>query len=360
MKNILVSYVFVITLFIFMISSILIEDKTVSYTERRELSKLPNISELSNKDNEYFSELNSYLEDHFTLRDSLRNNKSFILNKILLNKINHNVVDYNNNLYEIDDKVNDKSIKHLLNKINLINKLYDIDNEYFIMIPDKNYYIDNIPKMDYKYLEDTLKNNLDSKIKWIDIKDDLDINSYYKSDIHFKMDKLSSMVSTIKKNMNLEEYNINYIKEEYKPFYGTLYSKGSNKSISDSITLLYSDNIKSSKVYNYEKKKYTSIYNKEYFNNVDSYDIFLSGASPVLVIENSNSLNNRELVMFRDSFSSSLAPLLVDNYSRITLVDLRYISSMNIKNVEEIRINKDTDVMFIYSVPIINNSFSLK
>ena len=59
----------------------------------------------------------------------------------------------------------------------------------------------------------------------------------------------------------------------------------------------------------------------------------------------------------RDSFASSLAPLLVSGYRKITLVDLRYISGDMIGNFIDF---KDQDVLFLYSTLILNNSLSLK
>lgn len=348
MKDKLITYSFIIFIFIFMILGIFIKDKEVSTLERRKLTTS-------------VGELDSYLVDQFPFRDNLINTKSIFLNKVYLNKINHNVVDYNNNLFEIDSKVNEKSVKHLINKISTINNLYDIKNAYFIMIPDKNYYVDNyIPKMDYNYMEDLIKSNLDSNISYIDILDTLSLDSYYLTDIHFKQDKLDNLVYRIKDNLNLKEVSFTYTKYEYSPFYGSLYSKGSNKSISDKITILYDEGVYSSSVYNYELDKYTTIYDKNNFKNIDKYDIFLDGASGLVNISNNSIANGRELVMFRDSFSSTLAPLLIKYYKKITLIDLRYISSMNLKNNVDININSNTDVLFIYSIPVINNSFSIK
>ena len=62
--------------------------------------------------------------------------------------------------------------------------------------------------------------------------------------------------------------------------------------------------------------------------------------------------------MFRDSFGSSLAPLLIEKYSKITMVDLRYIGSKHLESV--LNLSGNEDVLFIYSNVIINNSFTLK
>ena len=60
---------------------------------------------------------------------------------------------------------------------------------------------------------------------------------------------------------------------------------------------------------------------------MDPYDIYLGGATALIQIDNPSGPKGRELVIFRDSFGSSLAPLLIDSYSRITIIDMRYIAS---------------------------------
>ena len=61
--------------------------------------------------------------------------------------------------------------------------------------------------------------------------------------------------------------------------------------------------------------------------------------------------------MFRDSFGSSLAPLLVDGYAKITLVDIRYISPALLDRFIAF---DDQDVLFLYSVSILNSSETIK
>ena len=56
------------------------------------------------------------------------------------------------------------------------------------------------------------------------------------------------------------------------------------------------------------------------------------------VIYNENSFNDKELIIFRDSFASSLTPLLIKYYSKITLIDNRYIDIKNFLNLIEINI----------------------
>ncbi len=77
----------------------------------------------------------------------------------------------------------------------------------------------------------------------------------------------------------------------------------------------------------------------------------------MLIIENEKCNTEKELVLFRDSFGSSIAPLLIENYRKITMIDLRYISSSLLDIVD---FNENQDILFLYSTTVINNSFTLR
>ena len=85
--------------------------------------------------------------------------------------------------------------------------------------------------------------------------------------------------------------------------------------------------------------------------------MFLSGAQPLLTIENPNGSADRELMIFRDSYGSSLTPLLLQDYSRITLVDIRYLHPDQVGDYVTFT---DQDVLFAYSTLILNSGRSLK
>ena len=61
--------------------------------------------------------------------------------------------------------------------------------------------------------------------------------------------------------------------------------------------------------------------------------------------------------MFRDSFGSSITPLLIEGYSSITLVDIRYLASNRLGKYVDFT---DCDVLFLYSTGVLNNSSTLK
>ena len=184
----------------------------------------------------------------------------------------------------------------------------------------------------------------------------LKLDDYYKTDSHFMINKIDMVASRLLSGMN--NYNsINYSTEKVGSFDGVYKSRIPINSESDDLYIIKNDSINNSLVYDYSKNSYIDFYDKSKLNGNDSYEMYLGGSTPLVTIYNNDTSSDRELVIFRDSFGSSLAPLLVSSYKTITLVDTRYMSSKILGNYIDFN-NKD--VLFIYNTSIINNSYSLK
>ena len=123
---------------------------------------------------------------------------------------------------------------------------------------------------------------------------------------------------------------------------------------SETLYLMESPELDACRVYDYESGEYGSIYDLQKGETArDPYDVYLSGARSLLTIENPNAKGDRELIVFRDSFGSSMVPLLVQDYKTITLVDVRYIRIDLLGQFLDIR---DQDVLMLYSTLVLNNS----
>lgn len=366
MKEKIVAISFILVLFIFMILGAFMKDEEVSFTERRKLTTIPEfrIENIFSESDSYFKKMDNYLVDHFPFRDSFRKLKGAMQTKVFLKKENDGIFVKDDVIYQIDNKIDEKSVKHLTNIIKYVDETYlNHQNIYFAMIPDKNYYLkdSSIPKMDYEKMKKMLKEGLPDNYKFIDLANELELSSYYRTDIHWKQEKLEKVVLKLRDEMNLESYPFPKEKESYKPFYGAYYGRIASNISADTLYYLKSYNINNAKVFNYEKQIKEEVYNKNNLKNVDSYDVFLSGATPLLVIDNNINSNGKELIVFRDSFASSLVPLLIPNYSKITMIDLRYLSSKLLSDIKYIDFSKsNTDILFLYSIPVINNSYTLK
>lgn len=355
-KDIVVTIIFLFTIIALFLINIIKEDTDISVAERRKLATMPELTTKSLFDGTYFKKFDSYVTDQFVERDAFR--------KIKIDIELSTKGEYNN-LYLYDDYIieeifplNSNSINNLTNKINYIKDTYlnDNSNIYYTIIPDKNYFINNGNlKLNYNKLQDMMKNNL-SNINYINIFDKLTLDNYYKTDTHWKEEDLFNVANTIANQMNFDITNNNVV-NTITTFNGSYAGRLSVTKDIDTIKTISNPSTLNSSVYNYETKKYTDIYDYTKINSLDKYDIYLSGAVPIIDIINNNSSSDKELIVFRDSYGSSLIPLLIEGYKKITVIDIRYISSKILNKYIDFN---DQDVLFMYSILTINNSFSIR
>ena len=109
-------------------------------------------------------------------------------------------------------------------------------------------------------------------------------------------------------------------------------------------------------VTNYENNTIGNIYDMKKANGKDPYEMYLSGPVSLITIENQDTTSDKELIIFRDSFASSITPLLIEAYSKITLVDIRYLRSDFLDKFIDFN---HQDILLLYSSLVLNNSETL-
>lgn len=296
--------------------------------------------------------------DNFYQRETFRKLKTSVELDVFKKQDVNKIYKYNDFLVEQIYPLDEKSATNLTNKINYIKDSYlnETNKIYYSIIPYKNYYTDNSHlKLDYDKMQQIMENNLNG-LQYIDIFQDLSLDSYYYTDSHWKQEKLQNVAKTIAENMNFS-ITQNYNEQKVATFKGVYAGQLPINTKEDEIKILVNNVIADANAYNYETKEQGGIYNFKKLTGYDKYDIYLSGATPLIEISNANNKTNKTLVIFRDSYASSLAPLLTEGYSKITLVDTRYISP---KILNEYVNFENADILFLYSTLIINNSMALK
>ena len=354
MKDKIISIAFFIFILLIFLFNLFSKDIDISYSEKRKLKQFPKITVKNVFNGDFASNFDDYTLDQFIKRDAFRSIKS--LNELyIFNKIDtNNLILKDDYIYKIEYPLNNKSIDNFTNIINNINNKYLKNNKvYYSVVPDKSYFLnDNYIKLDYEELIKSINSKLD--IKYIDIMSSLSISDYYKTDTHWKEENLNKIVNVLSNAMKFS-IGTNYYEEKYIPFKGVYYGQLSIPTNTDELIYLRNNITDNSIVYNIESDN-INVYDLSKLNGIDPYDVFLEGASPYIEI-NTPINNNKELVIFRDSYGSSLAPLLLDGYSKVTLIDLRYT---NLTNLEKYITFNNQDVLFLYSTMMINNSFTLK
>ncbi len=378
-KNIVVTCVFLIFMFGIFLINILKAPTDVSTSERRKLAQFPKITLESIANTKFMKDFGSYALDQFIGRDTFRSIKASYLFNVLNQKDN-------NGIYIADGHASktltELKENELTSTVKNINKLYNTYlknmNVYYSIIPDKNYFLaekNGYPHIDYDKFMQIVNNNMNSKIKYINIFETLEIEDYYTTDIHWKQENLQEVTNKLLADMskinssvnNQSNVTNNYKENELYPFYGTYYGQSALPLEAETLKYLTNQNIENVTVKILNEQAFlenkiefveAEMYDVASFSGIDPYNVYLSGPKALITLENPNSNSNKELIIFRDSFGSSLAPLLTSEYSKITLVDLRYIASPLLRSMVDFKTGQD--VLIIYSTEVLNNGSILK
>lgn len=335
----------------------------ISVSERRKLEQFPEISVKKLISADFMEDFEQYAKDQFPYRFFFRTLKAYTRFYPLGQKDNNGIYIEDGYAVKLDYPLNEASIQKAAQKFGYLYQKYMLNKEvriYFSVVPDKGYFLskeNGYPSMDYQKLFDMMKSDLDFA-QYIDITDALTVEDYYRTDIHWRQEGLRKAADVIRTAMGKHRTSGEYTEIKVpKPFYGVYYGHAALPMKPDALIYLTNDIIAGCTVYNAETDKITPVYDTEKLTGNDPYDVYLSGAAPLLVVSNPQADPSKELVIFRDSFGSSLSPLLLEEYSRVTLVDIRYMSSDLLENY--LTFDRQ-DVLFLYSTSVLNSSSALK
>lgn len=374
LKNNLIIFLFSAVVLCVCMMFFVVPDKDVSATERRPLAQMPELTAQAMFSGEYFAELETYLLDQFPMRESYRTINAWVRTRLMRQSDVNGLWIENGSIFKQNDPLKKDQIAYgtaLMNKVK--DTYFENSNVYYSVIPDKNYFLDFAyrPEFDYSGLTEILKADL-KDMKYIDIFNVLNLKDYYNTDTHWSQDKIFPVVKKLADEMGMGDFVIP--KEEYKihskaPFYGVYYGQVSLNVAPDVLNYVTSDYTENARVYGIDPEILKShfgvedtlsdkVYAEEKFYGIDGYDLFLSGAQPVVVMECERAKTDKELILFRDSFGSSIAPLFLGAYEKVTLIDLRYIPSSMVG--EYVEISSDADVLFLYSTNMLNSSMLMR
>ncbi len=363
-KAIIITFVFSFVLFAGSAICIAKPADEYSVSERRELAALPEISIEKVVSGLYASEFEEYAKDQFPLREWFRKIKAVVNEYFLLSLDNNGLFKAEGHLSKLDGEINEDMMNHAAERFEFIYKTYleNVSGDvYFSIVPDKNYYLcekNGYPSLDYEKFIAGMKEKTDY-MNYIDITGLLSLEDYYTTDTHWKQENIKDVAEKLAKDMGVSidsSYNINQLPGEFKGVYAGQYPLDFP---ADKISYLTNEITQSCIVNYYDTGKAVrgDMYNMKKAEGKDPYEMFLSGSTPLAVIESPLAKTDKELIIFRDSFGGSLAPLLTEGYRKITLIDIRYVQSAFLKNLVDF---SEADVLFIYSTALLNNSLAMK
>ena len=332
-----------------------------TYSERRSLAQMPKFSADSVFDGKFAEDFEKFTLDQFPLRDTFRQVKSLFHYYVLNQSDNNGIYLVGDTVAKLEYPLSETSVKYATGRLQYLYEIYLKETDvkiYSAMIPDKGYYLaeaNGYPAMDYDALEDAYV----AAMPWstyVDIKDLLSAQDYYRTDTHWRQERILSVAQKLCEAMGVEAPS----ESDFSPmtienFYGVYFGQVALPMMGEDLIMLDSARLQNCTVTDPITGKTSHIY--EEVTSSDLYDVFLSGAQPLLTIENPTGKADKELVIFRDSYGSSLAPLLLQEYSKVTLVDIRYIHPDQVGDYVTFT---NQDVLMLYSTLILNNGRSLK
>ena len=326
-----------------------------SYSEQVSSSEVVQVS------TEGVEQLETYFSEQFPVRDGLRTVKAETETALLGKADTNGYFKVEDGIYHLEAELNEKNVGRVADSVEkLCTEQFQNADCYVAVIPDKNYYLADkqYPILDYARLDEMIQAEIPSAQK-INLYDKLHLEDYYRTDLHWKQERITDVVDTLVQSMGQQTNTISdgwqIATEDFVGAYG---AASALKTTPDKMIYRTDPSIERMQVYDYERKQDVSVYAPEKIGGMDDYDFYLWGARALLTIQNPECHNGKKLLLFRDSFGSSIAPLLAEYYEEVTLVDLRYVSASHA--LELLGDTEYQDVLFLYSAPILNHGDSLR
>lgn len=335
--------------------NVLGEKADYSESERRVLAKFPETSVNAVLSGQFSKEFEEYAVDAFPARDAWRRVKAYVRTGVFAQKDNNGIYTADGHIAKLEYPMNTKMIDHAMQIFGSIHEQYLGNNPvYFSVVPDKNRYLAKkygYLSLDYDNFTEYVKKEADFA-EYIEIADLLSAEDYYFTDTHWKQEALPDVAERIAKAMGTTLSGDYRAEKLNHPFYGVYVGQSALYCTPDTISYLVNDVLERVTVEGAD-----GVYDMSKAYGKDAYEMFLSGNQPIITMRDPEHTEGKRLILFRDSFGSSLAPLLMSGYSEMVLVDLRYVSSDMLGQYIDF---EDADVLFLYSTLMLNQSLGMK
>lgn len=329
--------------------------------ERRLPAKFPEISAESLLSGRFMGGFEKYATDAVPFRINFRRLKALSALYLFQRQDNHGIYLQDGYTAKMEYPLNQANFLRAAERFRYVyDKYLNENNQVFLsLIPDKNYFLAKSSGhlwMDYSWIEETMSRKVDFA-EYIGIFDLLKIEDYYQTDTHWRQEKIKPVAERIAQKTGV------ILPEDYQPkmanpeFYGVYYGQSGLPLPPESLQYLMNQEIQMAQVFDLQNGKEIPVYDETLALGRDGYEMFLSGPLSLIKIENPAAPKDKKMVIFRDSFGSALAPLLIPGYSQIYLADIRYLHPDRLGKYIEF---ENSDILFLYSTLVLNHSETLK
>ncbi|MGN1305191.1 MAG: DHHW family protein [Oscillospiraceae bacterium] len=356
---------------IFAVITIFKPKETFSDLENKALERQPKLSAKTWFDRSYTNKLEKYIADHFSGRVGWLELKSGIETAVGKKEIS--------GIYILKDrlieKVSEPNYTDVDKSIMAINRFAE-ENDfpvYTMLVPTsaefyKDQLADFYPELDQRGFIDYVYAGINDEISKIDVYDVLDSHKneyiFYRTDHHWTSLGAYYAYKLAGEKMGYTPHELSYYDVEHASdsFKGTFYSKTLSTSIKDDTMDYYHDpdgdkpvKVEVTQVFGSKPEVNDSIYYRDYLNVKDKYASFLGTNAPIVTIKTGN--EGGKLLVVKDSYAHCYSQFLVDHYSEITLIDMRYIQISYKKIID---VSKYDEALILYNVSSFAGDTDLK
>ena len=330
-----------------------------SDSERRPLEQFPAVSGEELLSGQFMKDFASYAVDQFPLRDGFRRLNAYLTYYLLGKQDNNGIYLHDGYAAKMEYPQNEASIRHAVERFTDLYEMYLTDCDVrFALVPDKSYYLAQDAgalALDY----DALYAEMAEALPWaelIDLRQHLGIDDYYRTDTHWRQEQILPAAQAIaeKLGVTVPEFATEQID---RPFYGVYYGQAALPMEPDAMYYLTNEVLEGCTVKIHDNGQTAQVLDQTKLQSKDLYDVFLSGGAAVLEISNPAGQPGKELIVFRDSFGSSMVPLLLHDYETVWVLDTRYVAPNLLGHFVDFQ---SQDVLFLYSTLILNSSNALR
>lgn len=370
-QKIISAVIFLCIIFLMPIIFIFSGKKDVLESENRKPAKKPDLTFASVMDKSYMSKIDGYLSDNFPGRVNWVKTK-LTIDRMLGKSIINNIYIGDKMLMEKLPEPNYDEVQKSIDAINKFAEHYGNTKVSFMLAPTSaGIYPDKLPasapqlnQRDFIY-ESTSR--LSANVSFIDIYDTMvnerDKYIYYRTDHHWTSYGAYCAYKHASTNLGYKAVELDKFDVEHasSDFTGTFYNKcfydGVDKDIIDIYTFPNGNNVTSVTMNDGIKEETSdSIYFREYLEGGDKYCVFLGKNKAYMNIK-TDALNNKKILVIKDSYANSFIPFLVNHYSEIAVLDLRYVKT-SIK--EYVDPDKYDQTLFLYNASTFSQDSNIK
>ena len=325
------------------------EEKPFSENENRYLAEFPKLSLKTYLDESFMGKFDEWLSDRFIWREDwirVKNKTDDITGKTEIN----GVFIEDGMMMQVWDGYDEAVLEKNIKAINRFVAGHPDIPTYFMLVPNaQEIYSDKLPPFaevgDQREFINMFYGLLEGFAGTVDAYTALEQNKdsyiYYRTDHHWTSYGAYLGYSAAGEQLGYSPIDVSNFTVEHASydFRGTLFSKTLDNGITTDIidyyfltenepdvkVSVYSDyDVTSGRVFYNE---YDSMYFREFLDVKDKYSSFLGQNSPIVTVETENSKSDKSILIIKDSYAHSLVPFLTKEYSKVTMIDLRYINA---------------------------------